>query len=147
MAKRNRYTPEYRREAAALVLDTDRPIAHVAEEIGVGAQLLGRWVQQERERRDPLPGPDTPLTGQEREELKQLRRRVHDLAGKPNSCRQRLCGPPRPQPVRPRCSSNIRSMAANKMSTAAIRASARIGTSAVSRLTSSLEWASQLTTG
>ena len=78
MAKRNRYTPEYRREAAALVLDTDRPIAHVAEEIGVGAQLLGRWVQQERERRDPLPGPDTPLTGQD-EELKQLRRRVHDL--------------------------------------------------------------------
>lgn len=79
MAKRNRYTPEYRREAAALVLDTDRPIAHVAEEIGVGAQLLGRWVQQERERRDPLPGLDTPLSGQEREELKQLRRRVHDL--------------------------------------------------------------------
>lgn len=79
MAKRNRYTPEYRREAAALVLDTDRPIAHVAEEIGVGAQLLGRWVQQERERRDPPPAPGTPLTGQEREELKQLRRRVHDL--------------------------------------------------------------------
>ena len=56
MAKRKRYTPEYRREAAALVLDTDRPIAHVAEEIDVGAQLLGRWVQQERERRGPTPG-------------------------------------------------------------------------------------------
>src|SRR5690625_5804859 len=79
MVKRKRYTPEYRREAAALVLDTDRPIAHVAEEIGVGAQLLGRWVRQERERRDPPPSPETPLTGQEREELKQLRRRVHDL--------------------------------------------------------------------
>src|SRR5690625_7651356 len=76
MVKRKRYTPEYRREAAALVLDTDRPIAHVAEEIGVGAQLLGRWVRQERERRDPPPSPETPLTGQEREELKQLRRRV-----------------------------------------------------------------------
>ena len=79
MTKRKRYTPEYRRQAAALVLDTDRPIAHVAAEIGVGAQLLGRWVQHERERRDPLPGPDEPLSGQEREELKQLRRRVHDL--------------------------------------------------------------------
>src|SRR5690625_5680847 len=78
MVKRKRYTPEYRREAAALVLDTDRPIAHVAEEIGVGAQLLGRWVRQERERRDPPPSPETPLTGQEREELKQLRRRVQD---------------------------------------------------------------------
>ena len=62
MGKRKRYTPEYRREAATLVLDTDRPIAHVAEEIGVGAQLLGRWVQQERERRDPTPGPDDPWT-------------------------------------------------------------------------------------
>lgn len=70
MAKRKRYTPEYRREAAALVLDTDRPITHVAEEIDVGAQLLGRWVQQERERRGPAPGPDAPLAATEREELK-----------------------------------------------------------------------------
>ena len=79
MAKRKRYTPEYRREAAALVLDTDRPIAHVAEEIDVGAQLLGRWVQQERERRGPDPGPDSPLAAEEREELRRLRRRVHEL--------------------------------------------------------------------
>src|SRR5699024_10748642 len=79
MAKRRKYTPEYRREAAALVLDTDRPIAHVAEEIDVGAQLLGRWVQQERERRDPPAGPGAPLAAEEREELKQLRRRVYDL--------------------------------------------------------------------
>ena len=27
-----------------LVVDTGRPIAHVAAEIGVGEQLLGRWV-------------------------------------------------------------------------------------------------------
>nr|WP_245349651.1 IS3 family transposase [Brachybacterium fresconis] len=79
MSKRKRYTPEYRREAAALVLDTDRPIAHVAEEIDVGAQLLGRWVQQERERRGPAPGPEVPLAADEREELKRLRRRVHEL--------------------------------------------------------------------
>lgn len=79
MAKRKRYTPEYRREAAALVLETDRPIAHVAEEIDVGAQLLGRWVAQERERRDPPPGPGAPLTAGERDELTSLRRRVHDL--------------------------------------------------------------------
>lgn len=79
MSKRKRYTPEYRREATALVLDTDRPIAHVAEEIEVGAQLLGRWVQQERERRGPAPRQDAPLMAEEREELKRLRRRVHEL--------------------------------------------------------------------
>ncbi|NDL55881.1 transposase [Phytoactinopolyspora mesophila] len=40
--KRKSYTPAYRREAARLVIDTGRPIAHVAREIGVGEQLLGR---------------------------------------------------------------------------------------------------------
>lgn len=79
MRKRKSYTPEYRREAAALVLDTDRPIAHVAAEIDVGPQLLGRWVRQERERRGPAPGPDAPLAAEEREELKCLRRRVYEL--------------------------------------------------------------------
>jgi transposase-like protein len=38
--KRKNYTPEYRREAAHLVIDTGRPIATVAREIGVGEQLL-----------------------------------------------------------------------------------------------------------
>ena len=42
--KRKSYTPEYRRDAAHLVIDTGRPIATVAREIGVGEQLLGRWV-------------------------------------------------------------------------------------------------------
>ncbi|MDR3107462.1 MAG: transposase, partial [Bifidobacteriaceae bacterium] len=40
--KRRVYTPEYRVEAARLVIDTGRPIAVVAREIGVGAALLGR---------------------------------------------------------------------------------------------------------
>ncbi len=33
-----------------LVVDTGRPIAHVAAEIGVGEQLLGRWVATKRVR-------------------------------------------------------------------------------------------------
>ena len=41
---RKKYTPEYREQALRLVVDTGRPIAHVAAEIGVGEQLLGRWV-------------------------------------------------------------------------------------------------------
>jgi Transposase len=43
-AKRKSYTPAYRREAAHLVIDSRRRIAEVAREIGVGEQLLGRWV-------------------------------------------------------------------------------------------------------
>ena len=46
--QRKKYTPEYRREAANLVIESERPIAHVAKEIGVSAGLLGRWVKLER---------------------------------------------------------------------------------------------------
>ena len=35
--QRKKYTPEYWREAASLVIESDRPIAHVAKEIGVSA--------------------------------------------------------------------------------------------------------------
>ncbi|WP_349866489.1 MULTISPECIES: transposase [unclassified Corynebacterium] len=48
--QRQKYTPEYRREAANLVIESQRPIAHVAKEIGVAPGLLGRWVKNERQR-------------------------------------------------------------------------------------------------
>ena len=63
--KRRTYTPEYRREAARLVIDTGRTITAVAAEINVGAQLLGRWVQAERDRHG---GPDAGLDVSERAE-------------------------------------------------------------------------------
>ena len=53
--QRKKYTPEYRREAANLVIESRRPIAHVAKEIGVSAGLLGR-VKLERERRGASDG-------------------------------------------------------------------------------------------
>jgi transposase len=68
--KRKTYTPAYRREAARLVIDTGRPIAHVAREIGVGEQLLGRWVAIERSRDD---APPPALDADERAELERLR--------------------------------------------------------------------------
>lgn len=75
--KRKTYTPEYRREAAHLVIDTGRTVAAVAREIGVGEQLLGRWVHAERAR---TGGRDeAPLDLDERAELERLRREVQDL--------------------------------------------------------------------
>jgi transposase len=68
--KRKSYTPEYRRDAAHLVIDTGRPIATVAREIGVGEQLLGRWVAIERSRMDE---PPPALDADERAELERLR--------------------------------------------------------------------------
>lgn len=68
--RRKNYMPAYRREAARLVIDTGRPIAVVAREIGVGEQLLGRWVAIERSRSD---GPPGALDVDERAELERLR--------------------------------------------------------------------------
>lgn len=67
---RKRYSPAYRHDAARLVLDTGRPIAVVAREIGVGEQLLGRWVAVERAHDD---APPAALDADERAELDRLR--------------------------------------------------------------------------
>lgn len=51
--KRRSFTPEYKKEAAMLVIETGRTIAAVAAEIDVGEQTLGRWVRAEREKLTP----------------------------------------------------------------------------------------------
>ena len=71
--KRRKYTPEFREQAARLVIETGRPVAHVAAEIGVGEQVLGRWVRLSR---DAAAAGDTGavLDADERAELERLRR-------------------------------------------------------------------------
>ena len=55
--KRRKYTPEFREQAARLVMETGRPVAHVAAEIGVGEQV--RMIR----RYEHLPTPTlTPTT-------------------------------------------------------------------------------------
>ena len=51
MGSRRRFTPEYRRDVASLVLDTGSSIASVARDLGLGESVVGRWVKLERERR------------------------------------------------------------------------------------------------
>mgnify|MGYP002711919247 CR=1 FL=1 len=43
--QRKKYTPGYRREAANLVIESQRPTAHVAKDIGVASGLLSRWLK------------------------------------------------------------------------------------------------------
>ena len=82
--KRRLFTAEYRVEAAHRVIDSGRMISKVARELGVGEQLLGRWVRDERIRQTAAVAvpeePDTPLTESERAELVRLRRKVADQA-------------------------------------------------------------------
>ena len=73
--RRGRYPKEFRRDAAALVIDQERTVADVAKELGVVEQTLGNWVRQERIDRGEREG----LSSGEREEMARRRREVKRL--------------------------------------------------------------------
>ena len=70
-SQRRKFTPEFRNEAVRLVLDTGRPIAQVARDIGVLEGTLGNWVGLYRAEH---VGEEPELSISERAELAQLRR-------------------------------------------------------------------------
>ena len=64
------YPPEFRRQAVELIR-SGTPLKQVAEELGVSEQTLRNWRRQDQvDRRER----DDGLTGDEREELRRLRR-------------------------------------------------------------------------
>jgi len=73
--RRGRYPKQFRKDAAALVIDQKRTVADVARELGVVDQTLGNWVRQERVDRGEREGTTTEM----REENVKLRREVKRL--------------------------------------------------------------------
>ena len=78
MGTRRRFTPEYRRDVASLVLDTGSSIASVARDLGLGESVVGRWVKRERERRQAVR-EGRPDPREMEAEITALRRRVREL--------------------------------------------------------------------
>jgi transposase-like protein len=74
--KRRRFSPEFKSEAARLVVDTSRPVAEVAREIGVHEGTLGNWVNKYRAEH---VGDEPPLTMPERARLRELERENREL--------------------------------------------------------------------
>ena len=74
--KRREFTPEYKDEAVKLVVNTGRPVATVAGELGIVEQTLGNWVKAYRARHEAR---DEALTEAERAELVRLRKEVAEL--------------------------------------------------------------------
>ncbi len=74
--QRREFTPEYKDEAVKLVINTGRPVAVVARELGVKEQTLGRWVNLQKDRQG---AGDTPLSESEQVELARLRKEVAEL--------------------------------------------------------------------
>jgi transposase len=74
--KYKKYSPEFREEAAKMVVNSSRPIADVAREIGVSETTLGNWVRAYRE----VHAEDEPeLELSERAKLRELERRNREL--------------------------------------------------------------------
>lgn len=74
---RRSFSPEFREEAARLVIETGRPIARVAKELGVHEVSLGKWVKDYRERH--TGGAEAPLGVSERARLRELEREAREL--------------------------------------------------------------------
>ncbi len=68
---RRHFTPEYKAQAVAFVLEDHRPIAEVARNIGVHEMTLGKWVKNARN--DGTDPSSKPLDADERAELERLR--------------------------------------------------------------------------
>jgi transposase len=70
------YPPEFRREAVRLLETSGRSIPQVAAELGVSGESLRNWLKQDQLDRGER---DDGLTGDEREELRRLKRQVRQL--------------------------------------------------------------------
>jgi transposase len=70
------YSPEFRDEAARMVVETSRAIADVARELGISETSLGNWVRAYREKH---AGEEPPLQLPERARLRELERENREL--------------------------------------------------------------------
>lgn len=77
--QRRRFSPEFKRDAVALVKSSRRPISVVAEELGIGASNLGGWLAKDRALRAVADPAGYAVEVAESEENKRLRRRVAEL--------------------------------------------------------------------
>ena len=74
--RRRKYSPEFREEAVKSVIETSRPIAVVARELGIVEGTLGNWVNAYRREH---AGEEPPLTVSERARLRELEKEVREL--------------------------------------------------------------------
>jgi len=74
--KSKSFSPEFKEEAVKMVIETSRPVAVVAKELGINESTLGNWIAIYR--RDHA-GDEPPLTVSERARLRELERKTREL--------------------------------------------------------------------
>lgn len=73
---RKRFTPEFRDEAVKMVIETSRPIAHVARELNLNEGTLSNWVNKYRKQHVE---EEAPLTVEERARIRELEAENREL--------------------------------------------------------------------
>jgi transposase len=76
MAAPTKYPQELRDRAVRLVMESERPIARIAADLGIHREALRTWVRQAEADAGSRP---EQLTSVEREELKRLRKENSEL--------------------------------------------------------------------
>ena len=97
--QRREFSPEYKDEAVKLVVNTGRPVAVVARELGISEQTLGRWVHLFKSRQD---AGDGALSESERAELARLRKENAELKMDRAFLKKRPSSSPRKRRIRAR---------------------------------------------
>jgi transposase len=66
---RRKFTPEFKAEAVELLINSGKPIAEIARDLGISDGTLGSWVKAAKKRGDVK---EKPLEIDERARLKEL---------------------------------------------------------------------------
>ena len=74
--RRRRFSPQFRAEAVQMVIETGKPIAEVARDLGVNDGTLGNWLKAWRNA-NPDPVPElSPVERARMTELEEENRRL-----------------------------------------------------------------------
>ena len=74
--QRRRFSPQFKAEAVRMVLETGKPIAEVARDLGINEGRRGNWVNIWRREN---PEPTTELTPMERARVKEMEDEIRRL--------------------------------------------------------------------
>src|SRR3954471_2983002 len=93
--QRRKFSPQFKAEAVQMVLETGKPIAKVARDLGINEGTLGNWMNIWRREN---PEPTTELTPVERARVKEMEDEIRRLRME-NEFLKKVVMPPLAAPV------------------------------------------------